>query len=48
MVLLRELPADAWSRAGIASGNAVTTRALAFMIAGHAEHHRRILVERYL
>ena len=48
MVLLRGLPAEAWSRAGIASGTAVTTRALAFMIAGHAEHHRRILVERYL
>lgn len=47
MTLLRSLPAGAWSRAGTASNNAVTTRALAFMIAGHAEHHRRILVDRY-
>jgi len=47
MLLLRSLPTEAWSRSGIASDNPVTTRAMAFMIAGHAEHHRRILVERY-
>jgi len=48
MMLLHGLPAEAWSRTGTASGNTVSTRAMAFMIAGHAEHHRRILVERYL
>jgi uncharacterized damage-inducible protein DinB len=48
MILLRSLPAAAWNRFGTASGNPVTTRAMAYMIAGHAEHHRRILVERYL
>lgn len=48
MILLRSLPAEAWSRVGTASGNPVTTRAMAFMIAGHAEHHRRIILERYL
>ena len=48
MMLLRGLPAAAWNRIGTASGNTVTTRAMVFMIAGHAEHHRRILIERYL
>ncbi|MFN0105486.1 MAG: DinB family protein [Bryobacteraceae bacterium] len=47
MILLRSLPAHAWSRVGTASDNQVTTRALAYMIAGHVEHHRQVLVERY-
>jgi hypothetical protein len=42
------LPADAWDRRGIASGNPFTVRALAFMAAGHAAHHIRIVRERYL
>ncbi len=41
------LPASAWMRSGIASGNAVTVRALAFMTAGHFAHHMAILRERY-
>jgi hypothetical protein len=44
----RNLPADAWSRRGIASGNPFTVRALAFITAGHTTHHLRILRERYL
>lgn len=47
MSALRSFPAEAWTRVGTASNNKVSTRALAYMIAGHAEHHRRILVERY-
>jgi hypothetical protein len=47
MSMLRTLPSEGWSRIGTASNNPVTTRALAFMIAGHAEHHRRIMVDRY-
>jgi hypothetical protein len=42
------LPADAWMRAGVASANPVSVRALAYIIAGHAAHHRAILEERYL
>lgn len=38
----------AWSRSGIASGNPVTVRALAYVIAGHARHHMGIIRERYL
>lgn len=41
-------PAEAWSRRGKASGNPVTVRALAFIIAGHGWHHMGILQERYL
>ena len=46
--LYRHLPAEAWIRQGVASGNAVTVRALAFITAGHVAHHSRILRERYL
>jgi hypothetical protein len=47
-VLFRSLPADAWTRRGIASDKPVTVRALAYITAGHVAHHIRILHERYL
>jgi hypothetical protein len=46
--LFRNMPAEGWSRSGIASDNHVTVRALAFIIAGHLAHHAKILRERYL
>lgn len=46
--LFRDLPADVWSRRGIASGNPFSVRALAYVTAGHVAHHVRILRERYL
>jgi uncharacterized damage-inducible protein DinB len=42
------LPAEAWSRAGVASGNSFTVRALAYITVGHVTHHAGILRERYL
>lgn len=48
LALFRNLPEEAWSRRGIASGNPFTVRALAFIAAGHLEHHLRVLRERYL
>jgi len=45
--LLRDLDEAAWMRRGIANKNEVTVRALAYLIAGHELHHRRILEERY-
>jgi hypothetical protein len=45
--LFRNLDEAAWLRRGIASNNEVTVRALAYMIAGHEVHHRRILEEKY-
>jgi uncharacterized damage-inducible protein DinB len=46
--LLRHLSPEAWARRGTASGNEVTARALAYIIAGHEAHHVRVLRERYL
>jgi len=46
--LFVNMPADAWMRTGIASGNPFTVRSLAYIVAGHAAHHVRILGERYL
>ena len=37
-----------WTEIGQASNNPVSTRALAFIIAGHVEHHIKITNERYL
>jgi len=45
--LLRSLEEAAWSRRGLANKNEVTVRALAYTIAGHEAHHRRILEEKY-
>src|ERR1051326_961333 len=42
------LPAEAWSRSGVASDNPVTVRALAYIMAGHLTHHVNVLSERYL
>lgn len=46
--LFRNLPPDAWTRSGLASGYPITVLALAYLIPGHELHHRRILRERYL
>jgi uncharacterized damage-inducible protein DinB len=42
------LPEDAWSRKGIASDNPVTTRALAYIVAGHLAHHVGVMKRSYL
>jgi hypothetical protein len=46
--MLRRLTDADWTRTGIASGNLVSVRALAFIMAGHVAHHTRVLRERYL
>ena len=43
-----QLPSEAWSARGVASGNPFTVRALAYMTAGHATHHLAIVREKYL
>jgi hypothetical protein len=48
LAFYRNLPAEAWARKGVASGNPFTVRVLAYIIAGHAAHHRAMLEERYL
>jgi hypothetical protein len=47
LALFRGLDAEAWRRRGIASGNPITVRALAHIIAGHERHHAEILRTRY-
>jgi hypothetical protein len=48
LTFFRGLPAAAWDRRGIASDLPFSVRALAYLAAGHAIHHNRILRERYL
>lgn len=48
LALFLGLSGEAWQRRGIANKNEVTVRALAYIIAGHELHHRRILEEKYL
>lgn len=47
LTLFGALPAGAWARRGVASGNPFTVRALAYITAGHVAHHVRLLRERY-
>jgi hypothetical protein len=44
----RNLPEEAWGRSGVASGNPVTVRACAYIVAGHVAHHAAVLREKYL
>ena len=37
----------AWARRGLVNDNVMSVRALAYIIAGHAAHHARVLSERY-
>lgn len=48
IALFSSLDAEAWQRRGVANKNEVTVRALAYIVAGHELHHRRILEEKYL
>jgi hypothetical protein len=47
LTLFRNLDDQAWLRRGIANKNEVSVRALAYIIAGHELHHRRILEQQY-
>lgn len=48
LTFFRGLPEDAWTKTGLASGNTFSVRALAYLIAGHADYHNEILRDRYL
>ena len=48
IAMLRTLDEESWSRSGVANGNAVSVRALVFIMAGHVRHHMNVLRERYL
>jgi len=42
----QQLPAAAWTRSGVANGNRVSVRALAYILLGHTRHHLEILRKR--
>jgi hypothetical protein len=48
LYLFKRLDDEAWVRRGIANENEISTRALAYIIAGHELHHREIIRTRYL
>jgi len=48
ITLFRNLDQASWTRRGVANKNEVTVRALAYIIAGHELHHRKIMEEKYL
>ncbi len=41
MAFLRSLNAEAWTRVGVADGNPISVRALAYIAAGHELHHAK-------
>ncbi len=43
IALFGSLPPEAETRAGVANGNPVTVRALAYIAGGHAQHHLELL-----
>ncbi|MEO7455630.1 MAG: DinB family protein [Gemmatimonadaceae bacterium] len=47
LALADSLSAEAWTRVGTASEMRFSARALAWIAAGHVEHHMRLLRERY-
>jgi hypothetical protein len=48
VLLFRGLRPEAWLRRGVANGNEISVRALAWAIAGHERHHLGIVRDRYL
>lgn len=46
LLMFRNLPAAAWGRAGKASDNLLSVRALAYILVGHTRHHGAILRKR--
>ena len=45
--MVRRWTPDEWARIGNANGTPISTRALAYIMAGHVRHHLAILRERY-
>ncbi len=48
LLLLKGFDEDTWGRRGMASGFEFSVRSVAWIIAGHSRHHRRVVAERYL
>jgi hypothetical protein len=48
LALFRALDGEAWERTGTASGKEFVVAGFPWIMAGHENHHRRVLRERYL
>jgi uncharacterized damage-inducible protein DinB len=48
VAFFRNLDPGSWQKMGKANGSPVSVRALAYVVAGHELHHRKLLLERYL
>ncbi|MGG3468632.1 DinB family protein [Neobacillus pocheonensis] len=48
ITLIENMPEGAWANVGNANNTEVTARAVAYIIAGHEIHHRKIINDRYL
>jgi hypothetical protein len=46
--MFASFPDEVWTRRGTSNGKEISVRAIAYVTAGHAMHHLRILRERYL
>lgn len=47
LCLFRNLPAEAWTRRGIANNAEITVNAVAYIVVGHVRHHGGILRKRH-
>jgi uncharacterized damage-inducible protein DinB len=47
LALVQGIPPERWDERGEASGNAISARALAYILVGHVTHHFGVLRERY-
>ncbi|WLT30015.1 DinB family protein [Geothrix sp. PMB-07] len=48
LTLFRSLPEAAWGNQGTTSGKSITARCLPYIMLGHADHHLKVIRERYL
>jgi uncharacterized damage-inducible protein DinB len=48
ITLIQNMPEETWDKKGVANSMEITTRAIAYIIVGHAIHHLKIINERYL
>ena len=48
ILMFSGLTEEAWKRSGTANNAAITVRAIAWIIAGHELHHRKVIGEKYL
>jgi hypothetical protein len=47
LAVFDRLAPERWSNVGVANGNRISLRALAFIMAGHVRHHLGVLRTRY-